>query len=85
MSVYRAAANKNLQTFSCTGLTKLKKLDLRGCNIQQLPAELNDLHDLEELNLSRNKNLQTFSCTGLTKLKKLDLSMCNIQQLPVQV
>ena len=54
------------------------------CNIQQLPAEWNDLHDLEELDLSQNKNLQTFSCTGLTKLKKLNLSWCNIQQLPAE-
>ena len=44
--------NKNLETFSCTGLTKLKKLNLSMCNIEQLPAEWNDLHDLEELNLS---------------------------------
>ena len=76
--------NENLQPFSCTGLTKLKKLNLRGCNIQQLPAEWNDLHDLEELDLSRNKNLHPFSCTGLTKLKKLNLSGCNIQQLPAE-
>ena len=72
MSSRRAGAglsrNKNLETFSCTGLTKLKKLNLSMCNIEQLPAEWNDLHDLEELNLSWNKNLHPFSCTGLTKL-----------------
>ena len=77
--------NENLETFSCTGLTKLKKLNLWGCNIQQLPAELNDLHDLEELILFGNENLLPFSCTGLTKLKKLNLRGCNIQQLPAEL
>ena len=78
--------NKNLETFSCTGLTKLKKLYFRWCNIEQLPAEWNALHDLEELDLSWNENLQPFSCTGLTKLKKLNLRGCKIihEQLPAE-
>ena len=63
----------------------MKKLNLSWCNIQQLPAEWNDLQDLEELDLFWNKNLQTFSCTGLTKLKKLNLSWCNIQHLSAEL
>ncbi|XP_062500476.1 malignant fibrous histiocytoma-amplified sequence 1 homolog [Corticium candelabrum] len=58
------------------GLTKLKELILSGCNIQQLPAELKDLLDLEELDLSEIKLevFPTVSCLQWKHLQTLNLS-----------
>ena len=55
--------------------SKLRKLDLSGCDFQSLTNNISALQSLEELNLSRNA-LRTFpdSLISISRLKKLDLS-----------
>ncbi len=64
-------------------LTHLKKLDLRGCNLEDRDLSfLGHLRELEELDLSVNRNITHASLTQLqelTHLKKLDLRGCNLE------
>ena len=75
--------NRNLHTFTLAGLTKLKVLDLRCCNIQQLPSGMSDLHHIEKLYLGGNKlGLSfTFSCLQGKHLQTLGLYSCDIEKV----
>ena len=77
------SSNRNLHTFTLAGLTKLKKLDLRGCNIQQLPSGMSDLHHLEKLHLAGNQLgvFPTFSCLQWKHLQTLNLHYCDLEKI----
>ncbi|XP_062519567.1 leucine-rich repeat protein SHOC-2-like [Corticium candelabrum] len=77
------SGNINLHTFTLSGLTKLKELDLSWCNIQQLPSGMSDLHHLEKLDLEEN-NLgvfPTFSCLQWKHLQTLNLCGCDLEKI----
>ncbi|XP_062519948.1 malignant fibrous histiocytoma-amplified sequence 1 homolog isoform X2 [Corticium candelabrum] len=75
--------NENLHTFTLAGLTKLKELYLRYCNIQHLPSGMSDLHHLEKLFLDGNQLgvFPTFSCLQWKHLQTLDLSNCDLEKI----
>jgi Leucine-rich repeat (LRR) protein len=66
-------------------MKKLKVLNLRLCDIKELPAELGAMGDLESLDLSNNKNLHIFPPAACAGMKKLNLSGCGIQELPAEL
>ncbi|XP_062511346.1 uncharacterized protein LOC134187245 [Corticium candelabrum] len=72
-------ARNNLQSFKYCNTEMIGELS--ECNIQQLPTEWNDLHDLEELDLFGNKNLwkhlQTLNFSGNKRLLCLPNNIWN--------
>ncbi|XP_058197283.1 disease resistance protein RPV1-like [Rhododendron vialii] len=68
------------------GLSCLKELSMKNCNLSCLPNEVGNLISLEILDLSRN-NLHTLpdSICNLTRLKKLYLSHCDVSHLPSEI
>ncbi|XP_058200243.1 disease resistance protein RPV1-like [Rhododendron vialii] len=68
------------------GLSCLKELRMKNCNLSCLPNEVGNLISLETLDLGRN-NLRTLpdSICNLTLLKKLYLSHCDVSHLPSEI
>ena len=77
------ASNNESRLFSEN--TKLKVLDLSGCQLTEVPTyEFSYLHDLQQLNLSRN-SLEQFQIDlhNLSELRFLNLSDNNLKTLSV--
>ena len=69
-------------------VTVMKRLNLSGCDLEEIPAEVDEMSNLEELFLSGNKEIETVSpsiCRMLGRLRTFDLSHCDIKQLPVEL
>ncbi len=68
------------ETF-CNSLSRLKKLDLGYCDLDQLPANFDKLIGITELDLSDTKVCSLGTLSNLKKLEKLKLQYTKVQDL----
>ncbi len=74
------------------GLRALTRMDLSGCGLAKVPAQLKSLPKLAELHLGANRQLgmprlkkRWQVLPGLTGLTRLELASCGLQRLPLQL
>jgi hypothetical protein len=67
---------------SMGNLKSLRKLKINGCSMQRLPAWVEGLIQLQELDVSFCQMIQMPSLEALTALRRLNVSHNHIQQLP---
>jgi Leucine-rich repeat (LRR) protein len=82
--IAESSTTKKRKEYDAQG--KLIVLDLSNSDLKQLPAELEQLSDLQELNLSYNQLIQFPSELGqLTHLQRLDLRGNQLRELPAEL
>lgn len=67
--------NKNISSLTEEDYKKITKVDVNGCNIKNIPSEINKLINLKSLDLSNN---------DLTKVELKENSLNNLEEIYIQ-
>ena len=78
--------NTNLKKKEWNGCSKLKELNVSGCDTRVLPLHLKRFDSPDKLNISENRirDLMCLELMAHKKLKELILSRCNLYELPLK-